>query len=112
VYTKHLTEPPEPLEKYCPEVPPGLARVVNRMLAKKPEDRYQTPREVTAALGPFSQRDPSASPRARRAAPAGDGSREPPAASSAVTISAAYLLLIAFAVMVISIVLMYWITGG
>ncbi len=36
------------------DVPDGLAAVVNRLLAKKPADRYQTPVEVAEALTPFA----------------------------------------------------------
>lgn len=34
-------------------VPPGLWNVLERMMAKKPEDRYSSPTEVVAALTPF-----------------------------------------------------------
>src|SRR6202047_2908608 len=37
-----------------PDVTPGLARVLERMLAKDPAHRYQTPAEVVAALAPFA----------------------------------------------------------
>ncbi len=33
--------------------PPGLAKIVAKMLAKKPADRYRTPAEVIAALKPW-----------------------------------------------------------
>jgi len=33
--------------------PPGLAAVVSKMMRKRPADRYQTPGEVMAALGPW-----------------------------------------------------------
>jgi WD40 repeat protein len=46
------------LRRARPDVPPGLARVLERLLAKKPEDRYQTPGEVAAALAPFAQPAP------------------------------------------------------
>jgi WD40 repeat protein/tRNA A-37 threonylcarbamoyl transferase component Bud32 len=48
-----------------PDVPPGLAVLVTRMLAKKPEDRYQTPRDVAAALEPFTRPAPAQPPRKR-----------------------------------------------
>ncbi len=43
-----LTEEPEPLSKVRPGVPPELERIVKRMLAKDPADRYAN---VDAALG-------------------------------------------------------------
>jgi tRNA A-37 threonylcarbamoyl transferase component Bud32 len=36
------------------DVPPKLARIVAKMLAKDPRDRYQTPAEVLQALTPFA----------------------------------------------------------
>ena len=38
-----------------PDVPAELARVLPRLIAKKPADRYQTPAEVAAALAPFAE---------------------------------------------------------
>jgi formylglycine-generating enzyme required for sulfatase activity len=49
----HLQEEPRPLTDLRPGVPAGLWSVVARMLAKKPEQRYQTPIEVVKALQPF-----------------------------------------------------------
>ena len=43
------------LSSVRPEVPARLAAVVARMLARDPADRYQTPGEVAAALGPWCQ---------------------------------------------------------
>jgi uncharacterized RDD family membrane protein YckC len=40
VVAKHLSEPPTPLAKSAPHVPAPLARVVERLLAKKAHDRY------------------------------------------------------------------------
>jgi serine/threonine protein kinase len=51
---KHQTEEPTPLESLRPEVPPGVGAVVRRLMAKRPEDRYQTPAEVAEALEPFA----------------------------------------------------------
>lgn len=49
---KHQLNDPVPVERLRPDIPPGLASIVRRMMAKKPEDRYKTPAEVAAALLP------------------------------------------------------------
>jgi serine/threonine protein kinase len=53
----HLHRPPMPISQIRPDVPEELLRVIDKMLAKKPEDRYQTPEEVDEALVPWT-RDP------------------------------------------------------
>jgi serine/threonine protein kinase len=40
-----------------PTFPPKLAAIVAKMLARKPQDRYQTPAEVLAALDPWPPQD-------------------------------------------------------
>ncbi|HBQ14574.1 MAG: protein kinase [Sandaracinaceae bacterium] len=40
VVAKHLSEPLEPLAKSAPHVPAALARIIERLLEKKPDDRY------------------------------------------------------------------------
>ena len=54
----HQTKPVTPVRELRPEVPPELAAVVERMLAKKPADRFQTPAEVVAALDGFAADPP------------------------------------------------------
>jgi len=50
VLSRRLTAPtPNPLD-YNPSLPPDLARVVMKMMARNPGDRYQTPAEVAEAL--------------------------------------------------------------
>jgi serine/threonine-protein kinase len=48
---------PVPVDRLRPEVPADLARVVHRMLEKRPEDRYQNVGDVFAALAPFDRDD-------------------------------------------------------
>jgi serine/threonine protein kinase len=52
---RHLKEPPPPLTAARPEIHPALAALVNRMLAKRPEDRFQTPAELAKALKPWAR---------------------------------------------------------
>jgi WD40 repeat protein len=47
---RHQTEEPEALAALRPEVPAALVAVVQKLMAKKPEDRYQAPAEVAAVL--------------------------------------------------------------
>src|SRR5207253_1944830 len=49
----HLTSEVPLLRKMRPEVPRELASVIDRMMAKDPANRFQTPIEVAAALEPF-----------------------------------------------------------
>ncbi|MGE3808733.1 MAG: protein kinase, partial [Gemmataceae bacterium] len=47
---KHRLDDPEPIEKIRPEVPQSVRAIIRKLLAKKPEDRFQTPAELVAAL--------------------------------------------------------------
>jgi serine/threonine-protein kinase len=53
VMVQHLQSEPPPVTETRPEVPPGIVAVAERMLAKRPEDRYQHPGEVAEALRPW-----------------------------------------------------------
>ncbi len=46
---RHRNDPPR-LDEKRPELPPAVVAVVHRLMAKRPEDRYQTPAEAAAAL--------------------------------------------------------------
>lgn len=46
VGVKHLSDPPPPLKAIRPDLPDDLVKLVHRLLAKKPEDRPQSAREV------------------------------------------------------------------
>jgi len=43
VAVQHLKTEPKRLEVVCPHLPDALCRIVHKMLAKKPEERYQRP---------------------------------------------------------------------
>jgi len=47
---KHVSEMPRPLMQVRPDLPPGLAAAVERALAKRPEDRWQTAAAFREAL--------------------------------------------------------------
>lgn len=49
----HQRTPAPRISDFDPTLPTGLAEVVDRLLAKKPEDRYQRPQELIAALAPW-----------------------------------------------------------
>jgi len=68
----HVMDTPEPIQRMRPEVPAHVAAVVQRLLAKRPEDRFQTPRELAEALAAQGQVQSAALLRqgpASRAAP-------------------------------------------
>jgi serine/threonine-protein kinase len=50
---KHQLDDPTPIEELRPEVPEPVRAILNRMMAKKKEERYQTPQEVVLALQAF-----------------------------------------------------------
>jgi serine/threonine protein kinase len=45
----HQQLPPPDIDQFRADAPAGLTVMIRRMLAKRPEDRYQTPAEVAAA---------------------------------------------------------------
>ncbi len=47
---KHQMEEPEPVERLRPDIPERVVLVVRKLMAKRPEDRYQTPAELIHAL--------------------------------------------------------------
>jgi serine/threonine protein kinase len=52
--TAHLYEPVKPVSSQRNDIPEALDRVLDRMLAKAPADRYATPGELAEALRPFT----------------------------------------------------------
>lgn len=47
---KHQLDEAPPVESLRPDVPAPVAAVVRKLMAKRPEERYQTPAELAAAL--------------------------------------------------------------
>ncbi|HUG90135.1 MAG TPA: FHA domain-containing serine/threonine-protein kinase [Planctomycetaceae bacterium] len=54
----HRNRPPRPLAELAPAVPAEVIAVVEKMMAKRPEDRFASMAEVRAALEPFAERRP------------------------------------------------------
>jgi serine/threonine-protein kinase len=75
----HQTKEPEPLAALAPDAPPGLAAVVKRLMAKKPEERFAGCDEVVEALQQFAgdQRVTVAAAPAARSAGSQSGGRMP-----------------------------------
>src|SRR5262249_46322654 len=46
---------PKPIRTLRPEVPEGLTTIIERMMAKDPAQRFQTPAEVAEALAPWTR---------------------------------------------------------
>ena len=55
---QHLEKEPDPIERLRPEIPPGLASIIRRLMAKKPEKRFQTPGELLGGAGIFLYHGP------------------------------------------------------
>ncbi len=58
---QHQQGEPRPIEEFRGDVPAGLIAILKRMMAKQPEDRFQTPASVALSLLPFTRRLPAAS---------------------------------------------------
>jgi WD40 repeat protein/serine/threonine protein kinase len=75
VLLKHQMEEAVGVEKHRREVPPALAIVLRKLMAKQPDDRYQSATEVAEALAPFARGEkgpPVPVPHAVTFAPADD----------------------------------------
>ncbi len=58
---KHQIDPPPPLQAVRPDVPDELARVVSRLMAKRPDDRPDSADEVAELLKPLARFTPGSS---------------------------------------------------
>jgi serine/threonine protein kinase len=70
---RHSTEAPPPLSKFRPDVPDAVAAIVAKLMAKKPEDRFQAPEELAVALRPFAVSGPTPWEQPRQLELAEDG---------------------------------------
>jgi eukaryotic-like serine/threonine-protein kinase len=53
---QHQQGEPRPISEFRGDVPDGVLAILKRMMAKTPEDRFQTPASVGLALMPFTRR--------------------------------------------------------
>jgi serine/threonine protein kinase len=53
---QHQQAEPKPVDQFRGDVPAGVTAILKRMLAKQPEDRFQTPASVALALAPYTRR--------------------------------------------------------
>lgn len=67
---QHAYETPEPIHKLAPGVPEPLVKIVDRLLAKLPEERYESAELVLEDLRAFrSGYDPTTEPRLQAGSP-------------------------------------------
>jgi eukaryotic-like serine/threonine-protein kinase len=50
VLRKHMTEPPPDPQRFVPSLPPAIGAILQKCLAKRPEDRYGTAEDLIAAI--------------------------------------------------------------
>ena len=85
---KHRMEAPEPLERVARGVPAAFAAIVRKLMAKDPEDRYQSCQELASTWPAGPTRRGSGRSRAPRPSRSGHSARPPP--SSRTTTSASW----------------------
>jgi serine/threonine-protein kinase len=52
---KHVQEEPTPVTHFRPDLPPELGAIISKLMAKRPEDRYQSARELLRDLKRVSE---------------------------------------------------------
>ncbi len=50
VVNRHLTSEPPPLEERCPDLPQPVIHLVRQAMAKRPDDRFQSPSDMIQAI--------------------------------------------------------------
>jgi len=66
ILLKHHFDQPPALAPLRPDVPAAVQAIIHKLMAKRPDDRYQTPAELAEALKPYCQA--TAQPTARTSA--------------------------------------------
>ncbi|MEO7251338.1 MAG: protein kinase, partial [Arenimonas sp.] len=66
ILAAHLTKAPEMITVHRPGIPPALAAVIMRALAKQPADRWQTAEELVTQLEPLTTPSGGITPAATR----------------------------------------------
>jgi formylglycine-generating enzyme required for sulfatase activity/tRNA A-37 threonylcarbamoyl transferase component Bud32 len=61
---RHQLHEPDRVELLRPDVPAEVAAIVRKLMAKRPEERYQTPGELAAVLAALPRPSPAAVPNA------------------------------------------------
>src|SRR5262249_21557893 len=75
---RHVSEEPAPVQSLRGDLPPELAAIVGRLMAKSPADRFQSPIELANALAHFAVQGPAALPVHVPDSQAGPGSSDSP----------------------------------
>jgi serine/threonine protein kinase/WD40 repeat protein len=104
---KHLQAEPPPLDKFRKDVPPVVEQVLQRMLAKRPEDRYQTPGELAMVLAGFVRHTEMHEKRAAGLGPVGARLRYSQLAGMLIPRRRILILCICCAVLLIGMVLLF-----
>lgn len=50
VVSEHLASEPPPLEEHCPDLPLAVIHLVRKAMAKRPDDRFQSPNDMVQAI--------------------------------------------------------------
>jgi serine/threonine protein kinase len=50
VVNQHIVSSPPPLTEYCPDLPESVIQFTEKAMARRPEDRFQTPDEMVQAI--------------------------------------------------------------
>jgi serine/threonine protein kinase len=83
----HQARAPQPLEEVRPGVPAEVAAVVQQLMAKKPDDRFQTPAELVDALAdPAAWSSSTHLPKVRPALDTAHGTADTPFCNPAPTL--------------------------